>query len=480
MFNVELLNPNAFKTQVGDKSAVYAMSQLAAATCTQPSLMKAREIAPKIDVKKALFDTGHHTTIQHANHFLSFHLDNLPVSLVTFGLHMTHPFYSSSQCSGRYCTSLFETNDSSVLVKYIDTFIREFCPTAALYQSNIIKLTSWVFRGIDFYKRNLDAMAVLVEAAIKKERPFYPGNLKLQSRRIAQEQLRVVLSTIFPTRLVHTINFTSLLSMYASAWNNPLKNITRKMINQVPDIDFDNVISDILTSHADVESFVPKFDHNVQGIYVELLSEPTVDVNQFCRDSHVYEKLTRLYGSNKNNRVLDTLNFDPNTNPISYDESTVKVSVELPVAAYGQDQRHRMIKRSNPIVTGNFYVPPLVRQLPGAEDFCKEYMTDYLKLCNEMTNDDMIHFIPYGATVRYIKEADVRAYLHSANKRLCWSAELAISNMERKTLQQLEERAHNRMDIPCIIDAPCVDDKCHEGNRFCGRNLAERSDRELI
>ena len=478
MFKVELRNPEAFKSYPADNLAgastfsdAYCLSQFAAATCTQPSKEKALKIAKHIDVKKALFDTGHHTTLQHSDHYLTFHIDNIPVSLVTFGLHLTHPFSNTSQCSGRYCTSMFETDDNSEIISYMRCFIIMNGSNVIFNNEKQKAVIDWVLKGIKFYKDNIERAKELVREAMLNERCHYPGDLDLQCRRIAQEQLRCVLSTIFPTRLVYTINITTLFSMYAVAWNTPMRSLLKQMIDSVPGDDIAKFAASISPS---MNSYTPEFEQNVNHAEASIVSEPFVDVHFESMGGLAPRKLYDLYKSDSNNRVLDTLQFDPNVNPISTADSIIRVDVEVPVSTFGQDQRHRTIKRSNPIVTGSFYVPPIITKIEGAEDFCKQYMSEYLELCGDISTSDMIHFIPYGATVAYTKEADVRAYLHSANKRLCWSAEPTIAKMERETINQLLEDGLEE------IDAPCLNDKCHEGKRYCGRPLKERTERELI
>ena len=54
----------------------------------------------QLDVKGRLFDSGHHTTLQHTN--FTFYIQDVPVTTVMFGLHLTSPYYNSDQRSGRF------------------------------------------------------------------------------------------------------------------------------------------------------------------------------------------------------------------------------------------------------------------------------------------------------------------------------------------------------------------------------------------
>lgn len=112
MFKVILENKQQFVPtgdgSLGGKSKAYDDARFAGAMCYQPSIRAAMDNRFGLNVENTLFKPGHHTTMQHASHYMSFALDDIPVSLATFGLHMTHPFYNSSQRSGRYCLDIFD------------------------------------------------------------------------------------------------------------------------------------------------------------------------------------------------------------------------------------------------------------------------------------------------------------------------------------------------------------------------------------
>lgn len=453
-----------FANKLDECAEAYSSSQFAAATCTQPNIDKISFVAPKINVYDSLFKTGHHTTMQHKDHYLSYFIDNIPVSLVTFGLHLNHPFYNTSQRSGRYCTAMFSSNDTSVIEKYTHTFIDKHCRNKSLeFHSDIMR---WMMRGINYYSANIDKITELVKDAIRDERPFYKGNLDLQAKRIAQEQLRCVLSTINPTGLVYTLNFTALLAFYKVAWNNPLRSLLSEMVSKLPKGEFSNWTDNITQDNNFTPTVWLENPHIIDKVGVVSLTDnahPKIQLEQNLCYHQSYHK-----------GVIDTLFFDPNHNSICEHNTTVKVEVEVPVSTFGQDQRHRTIKRGNPIITGNFYIPTIVKLLEDSTDFCNSLIMEFNRLYLKYGTDDLINFIPYGATVKYIKEADSRAYSHSVSKRLCWSAEKTISEMEVATLKAI-------FDDEYLFDAPCSIDKCHEGTRYCGRILGEgRRNRKLI
>ena len=78
------------------------MASLAAGICYQD---KIPEMGKRLNVREKLFDVSHHTTIQH--HSTSFLIEGIAVGDITFGMHLTNPFYNSDQRSGRYCAKMF-------------------------------------------------------------------------------------------------------------------------------------------------------------------------------------------------------------------------------------------------------------------------------------------------------------------------------------------------------------------------------------
>lgn len=463
MFQVGLHNNANFMTSEADHhSEAYRRTQFAASMCYQPSIPDVYDNYEKLDVEKDLFNPGHHTTMQHASQNIEFVIDNIPVSLVTFGLHMGHPFYNSSQRSGRYCKTMFDGN-RDVRDMYIKEFIRKYTDIG-----DSKEIIDWVNRGIDYFNNTLGDITRIAKNAITIERPYYKGNIDIQAKRIAQDQLRCVISTIAPTGLVHSLNTISLAAVHKMAWNRPMKALLSEMVDKLKPSDFDTCFTSKQTNQ-----FCPTVYFPTSAI---IHNNPPVNVlNTMDELRAIRFILEKLFNSDKNKSSLDIKLYDPNLNQILNNISAdIRVTVEVPVVTFGQDQRHRTIRRSNPIVTGGFYLPTLLSGLNGAYQFCKQYMDDYLALCDKHSSHDMIHFIPYGAMVQYTKQADPRSYVHSFGKRLCWNAESCISKMERFTLQQI----YSSTSIP--VGPNCDLGFCNEGSRSCGRDIKNKVNRDLL
>jgi hypothetical protein len=440
------------------------LTRYAASKCYNRNSEECLKNCDKIDIPNALGKTGHHTTLQHSSNYISFDIENIPVSLATFGLHLTHPFYNSSQRSGRYCLDMFDGDNRIQLVEYIQQFKKKYIGDTP-YD---LKILNWFLRGFDFFHDNIDKVQALAKDALYKERPHYKLDIERQSLRIAQDQLRVFISTIVPTGMVYTINHIALFALYASAWNDPLKDLTQQMIHQIEDLDIIRTFDSLNLKQTN--DYHPHFEcYGDENKVFGILNKPEVNVHltKIINDDN-FDKFESLF---KSHAVLDTLYFDPNCYPEDIDDlycTEFKATVKVPVVTFGQDQRHRMISRTLAKVTGDFYISPLLEKVPGVIDFAARFANEYNELVNNVGPRNMIHFIPYGSVVEYAKRYDYRAYAHCIHKRMCFNAEATIWKMENETIRQLFALM-NRDRKESVIGPPCLNGKCPEGKRSCGK-----------
>jgi len=473
MFEVLLHNPevvsdiskDVWQQNIGN-SLAYSDAQIAASMCYQPSIREAFDKHENIPVKSGLFETGHHTTMQHARHYLSFLLDKVPVSTITFGLHLVNPFYNSSQRSGRYCTSMFKSDYQSYLWQFIDKYLQNV-ETSVKHD-----IVGWVNSGVNYFQDNIEKVTEKALLAIGDERPHYSGNALLQAQRIAQEQLRNVISTIFPTGMMHTISLTTLLGMYECAWNGPLDDLLTQMCKKV--FTNDEKLSQLWDERAFTpdDSWAPEF----LNASTNIIYNP---VSTFLDDDMPgddYLEIIAKYHNLLKGQKVNTLPFDPRANCIIEQMNTdIRTQVMMSTATFGQDQRHRTVRRGLPSVTGDIYLPPLLQESTH-ERFFMKHMSKYHELIRRSSTKNMIHFIPYGAVVSYTKQGDLKAFYHETRKRLCINAQEEIWRMSNQTINQMFESGDlNRPGPPCITSG-----KCQEGKRFCGRDLQKPIKRILI
>ena len=400
-----------------------------------------------IDVKARLFDPGHHTTLQH-NTF-TFFVEDIPVSAVAFGLHLTSPHYNSDQRSGRY-SKMYNEPDFNVL----RTSLLNYYPSAPAD-----KIMAWVEKGVKIYQDNIARLTELAAEHIKNERPFVNEKYIAQNApKIAQEQLRVFISQLAPTALDFSVNLSALTALYRVAWSPEMRLATQKMADLVlaenPELGY------MFNPEKQTTKWAPEVLSNKATVVLE----PTTHVLNVMGDENVVNTMP-LPDS------LDTLPFVPTT--MGNTQFLVQSEVICSCATFGQDQRHRSIKRSAPAFTGGFYVPPLVVEA-GLADTARDYMQEWLDLANECGRDVATLIAPYGAMVKYKKVGDLNALMHEQAKRTCWCAQEEIYHLAVQLRSGLKEKIKNP-DILSRFAPPCfARGLCQEGVRYCGRNLKDK------
>lgn len=410
-----------------------------------------------IDIKSLLFETGHHTTLQHT--FFTFLIDGISIGNVTFGLHLSHPFYNTDQRSGRYSSKMFSNPDISKIKDYINNFWE-------VDKNTLDAIISYIKNGIDAYNENTELATEIVKQFIPKERPFASEKyIELNAKKIAQEQLRMFMPVIFPTALDFTINLSALIAMYHSAFDPVMKSVFSKMADlvlkymQTFDIDFSYMFDD---------------SYSISDILDITLLKKDIDIKY--RPNLVLKSIQGaddfVIPENKIKFPIDMLYFSPDM--MENTQGYVQSEIEVSVATMGQDQRHRTIKRGIPSFTGNFYIPPMMKQL-GLENEVLNLMKQWVSLYENIPNSLFYTLSPYGAMVRYTKFADFNALIHEQSKRLCWCTQEEIYHLSLELRREVAKNKGSNHPIVSIFEPPCYRYRCIEGNRYCGRDLSKKN-----
>ncbi len=404
-----------------------------------------------IDVKEQLFSKSHHTTHEHL--YFTFSLEKIPISDVTFGLHLAHPFYDSDQRSGRFAGKMFSSPD----YKWIENQIRENYKN--LNGDIILKeIMDWIKSGIAVFREKMPAGTELAKKFIKEERPRANEKyLEKNGPKFSQEQLRFFISTIFPTAMDCTIDLATLFSLHRSAHSPSLKKIVKAMVLEVlkkqPELSF------MFEKNFKEDDWSPNWVGEDKIIFKPVVSEMEIDADVFKEPEQ-----SDMY-------PIDLLAFKPKY--MDNKTKSVKYKTEVSIATYGQEQRHRMIKRSEPLLTGNFYLPPIAREL-GLEEEAKKLMRQWKNFRCRIPDSLFLAIAPYGATLRYEKKADLNALFHEQFKRTCLCTQEEIYHLG--CLIKKELGTHKLAEFiapPCFATGVCA-----EGDRYCGRdiNIRKNSD----
>ena len=355
MITVKLLAETKLTEEVVGKDEVLALASHAALKCYQAESPKMGDM---ISVEARLFQPSHHTTLEHHN--FNFDIEGIAVSDITFGAHLVSPFYDSDQRSGRFCAKMFLNPDFHSIEGYIKTLWPD------LAKAKLNSVMRFVKEGVKIYHRQIDAAIKLTAEIIAKERPNASAKyIEANVPKIAQEQLRMFISTIFPTGFDHTMDLISLVSIYKAAWTPGLMYLTQKMADLV------------LERHAEIGYMFSR--------------RGKIWAPEILRGNKVKFKpgftLTALSGVDEGYIVppepedtypLDLLHFLPDY--MDNNIHDIKTAVQISLACMGQDQRHRTIRRGQPVLTGNFYLPPVIALMTGMVETAKEYLDSWLNL----------------------------------------------------------------------------------------------------
>ncbi|MBI1992073.1 MAG: FAD-dependent thymidylate synthase [Candidatus Omnitrophica bacterium] len=157
---------------------------------------------------------------------------------------------------------------------------------------------------------------------------------------------------------------------------------------------------------------------------------------------------------------------------------------KLSHTADSQDQRHRMVPGSRPILACHFVsgkpdyiLPPLIAASPEAEAEYRRIMARTWTAIDQLLNlgvpeEHALYLLPNAFPIRFEESGDLLHFHHKWVQRLCYTAQEEIWAACRDEVLQVSARFP---EIGKYIQAPCwpraqarVSPICPEGDRFCG------------
>lgn len=405
----------------------------------------------QMNVEKSVFNTSHHTTIGH-KHYM-FRINGASIGAYTFGLHLGAPFYDSDQRSGRFCLKMFETDDTTP----IEHFVRQFWPELTEHQYAVA--CRFAAHGLRLFREATPRGEVLMAEQIRRERPKASEKyIASNARKFAQEQLRMVVPIAFPTGGVYTLSLIGIVQLWQTAWTRELRFITDRMRDLV--LKRDPEVSYMFNEARRGRMWTPAYREGAFECY-----QPELDLLPPVGDWN-----NIVLPQPEDMHPVDTLQYHPGY--MRNQTIAVHTRVRISLATMGQDQRHRTIHRSNPILTGGFYSPFMITKCIETAEI-EALMREYTDLRGSLPEDLVFALAPYGAMVEYEKLAPINAFTHEHSKRECWCAQEEISNLSLILRKQIEERYGKDCKVLKLLAPPCYSNggKCVEGDRFCGRNI---------
>ena len=487
----------------------YNLSVATARTCYSSRVIAPEDVdkdeqarAQRDRIAESTYKAGHHTTIQHPT--FQFVLEKVSRHFIWSFLH-AHPFYNSEQVSQRFV----EVKPENFTIPPLSEAAR------AVY-------VDAVHRQMDAYHR----LAELVEPVARREyqRLFPLRNLdearwKSSLKKRCQEVARYCLPIATHAHLYHTISGITLHRYWrlCQEFDTPTEQriVVQKMVDAVREIDpkFMTLAEDPIPLERTLEyqaftelrrpltngigkAFIDEFDRELGGATSKLIDHSS-------RGQAVMAQAVRSVLGMTRDQLADEhaidLVLNPARNPYLSDALTLTTMGKLTRAmghphftfkkklshtADSQDQRHRMVPASRPVLASHFVagrpdyiVPALVRETPEALACYHEAMAGVWKAIDALLDlgtpiEYALYVLPNAFPIRFEESGDLLHFHHKWDQRLCYTAQEEIWKACREEVLQVSERFPQ---IGRYIQAPCwsrsqasVRPTCPEGDRFCG------------
>jgi thymidylate synthase ThyX len=476
----------------------------AARTCYSPRLIGPEELTDKqrLNIGAGTFFSGHHTVYQHA-HF-EFGIENVSRQFVWSFLH-AHPFYNSEQQSQRYV----RMDRTQAYVPPLSLFFD--AESRAIYERAIFR--AWA------YYRELSSI-LLPDAREILEEIWHVGpmshpkriqKIERSAEKRAIEIARYVLPVAAFTTMVHTVSGIVLYRLWrmcaASDTPSEARAVIGEMVAQVKNIDaqfFDRFAIEPLdelpewkvvqTAASGGDAFAKEFDARLGGRIAKLLdysaNAPAVIASSYravlglsmadCSDA---EALERLLDPARNLYRLETLNVGVHAPMMrALQHANYTFAKKISHTADSQDQRHRMIPGSRPLLTfadtrdPDYLTPALLAARPRARELYDRAMQDAWHSKNQLLDRGVpreiaLYLLPNAKSIRLVESGSLLHLLHKWTMRTCFNAQEEIYQSSLDEIAQLREvhpQLARYVGPPCYLRAGVTTPICTEGSHFCG------------
>jgi thymidylate synthase ThyX len=485
----------------------YDSAIAAARTCYAPRLIRPEEITDKqrLNVGAATFYSGHHTVYQHA-HF-EFGLENVSRQFVWSFLH-AHPFYNSEQQSQRYV----RLDRAQAYVPPPSLFFDE--KSKSVYEQAIAR--AWG------YYRDLSALLVNDARSILNDiwhvspmsHPKRLQKIERAAEKRAIEIARYVLPVAAFTTMVHTLSGIVLHRLWrmSAASDTPSESraVIGEMVAQVKEIDpqfFDRFgtepleempewgsLSTLNGNRPSGQSFAREFDAKLAGKTSKLVDysprAPRILAEAYravvgltesqCPDS---EAIDRLLNPARNPYRLETLNVGVHAPMMrALQHANYSFAKKISHSADSQDQRHRLVPGSRPLLTladsrePDYVTPMLIEKNPRGKEVYDRAMRDAWSAKNALLDRGVpleiaLYLLPNAKSIRLVESGSLLHLLHKWTMRTCFNAQeeiYAASMDEIAQVREVHPELSRYIGPPCHLRAGITTPICTEGSHFCG------------
>jgi len=472
----------------------------AARTCYSPRVIDAHEVTDRQrrNIGPLTFQGGHHTVYQHAT--FEFSLSGISRQLVWCFLH-AFPFYNTEQQSQRYvrldeaCAHVPPALHGAARAYYQDAVTQAWDS----YRELTARLAP-VTRGILHDLWHLD----------RRKNEAFGKNVAKEAEKKAIETARYVIPIACHTAMVYTVSGLVLhrLRRMAGACDVPdeARDVVERMLAEVERVDpafFSEVGDPALPDDAIVENelapagmgdaaALAAFDASLAGRSARLVDwgarAPQVVADAVRgvlgrADLADADALAIALDPAKNPYRLETLNVSTHA-PLmrALDHAHYTFRKKLSHSADSQDQRHRMVAGSRPLLSRNVPAavdviePALIRDDPACHALFTEAVEaawDARARLLEMgvSPQHALYVLPNAVAVRFEESGSLLHLLHKWTMRTCLNAQREIWDASMDEIEQVRavhpELMHH-VGPPCFVRNGLARPRCTEGTHFCG------------
>ena len=479
--------------------APYDDAIAAARTCYSPRVIGADEITPEQRgrIGSLTYAGGHHTVFQHAT--FEFALEGVSRQLVWSLLH-SFPFYNSEQQSQRYVR--------------LDE-IRAHVPPALQGEARVIYERSVADAWRAYRELNLRlqpiVLAILAELWRLNERQSqaFGRSVRREAEKKSIETARYVIPVACHSALVYTVSGITLhrLLRMSAASDTPdeARDVVGKMVAAIRAFDpgfFDEIGEGALAEDELPENriatkpvdpaWLRAFDESLNGRSARLIdyganapaAVASAVKNVLGRpDLGDADALAVVLDPARNRYRLDTLNVgvhSPLMRTLNHAHYTFRK--KLSHSADSQDQRHRMVPGSRPLLARtvpsvvDVIEPALIAGDAGCHAIFRECVEAQWHaraqlLALGVAPQLALYVLPNALAVRFEESGSLLHLLHKWTMRTCFNAQREIYDASMDEIAQVRGVHPELMrwvGPPCSVRSGLVSPRCTEGDHFCG------------
>ena len=242
------------------------------------------------------------------------------------------------------------------------------------------------------------------------------------------------------------------------------------------------------------QSFTREFDGKLAGRTSKLIdyspNAPGVLADSYravlglrrseCPDA---EALDRLLNPARNPYRLETLNVGVHAPMMrALQHANYTFAKKISHTADSQDQRHRMVPGSRPLLTladtrePDYITPALLKLNSRAKEIYDRAMHDAWSAKNQLLGlgvspEIALYLLPNAKSIRLVESGSLLHLLHKWTMRTCFNAQeeiYAASMDEIAQLREVHPQLARYVGPPCHLRANVTTPICTEGSHFCG------------